>query len=170
MMPYGSRHNMFAPFIVDGQRVFMETCWLPALERDSVGAFTQAMAAAVSPGCAILTHAFRGAASRVLADATAFGLRRDHVLIEILASFPAGSDSAEEQRHWQWAQTALRGFAAAALPGGYPNLLPATDPRRAAQSYGENAERLMRVKRHYDPDGVFSAIPLPVSQRAMAAE
>jgi FAD/FMN-containing dehydrogenase len=169
-MPYGSRHSLFAPFIVDGRSVFMETCWLPALDRAGIDAFIQAMATAVSPGCAVLTHAFRGAASRVPADATAFGLRRDHVLIEILASFPAGSDSAEEQRHWQWAQSALRGFSAAALPGGYPNLLPATDPRRAAQSYGENAERLMRAKRHYDPDGIFSAIPLPASRQAMVAE
>jgi FAD/FMN-containing dehydrogenase len=169
-MPYGNRHDLFAPFIVDGQRVFMETCWLPALERRSIDAFVQAMATAVSPGCAVFTHAFRGAASRVPADATAFGLRRDHVLIEILASFPAGSDSTEEQRHWQWTQSALRGFSGAALPGGYPNLLPATDPLRAAQSYGENAGRLIKAKRHYDPDRVFSAIPLPPSPHAMAAE
>ena len=47
---------------------------------------------AVSPGCAIVTHEFRGAASRVLVEATAFGLRRDHVLVEILATFPDRSD------------------------------------------------------------------------------
>ncbi|MDB5516608.1 MAG: linked oxidase domain protein [Tardiphaga sp.] len=168
-MLYGSRHNLFAPFIVDGHRVVMETCWLPALERESIGAFTQAMATAVSPGCAIVTHAFRGAASRVPADATAFGLRRDHVLIEILASCPAGSNPAEQQRHRQWAHTALQGFAAKALPGGYPNLLPGGDSR-AARSYGGNAERLIKAKRHYDPDGIFSAIPLPIMPRPMAAE
>jgi len=36
------------------------------------------------------------------------------------------------------------------------------------QSYGRNARRLIRAKRHYDPDNIFqSAIPLPVS-RALA--
>ena len=51
------------------------------------------MERAVSPGCAIFTHEFKGAASRVPEAATAFGLRRDHVLVEILATFVDGSDN-----------------------------------------------------------------------------
>lgn len=36
------------------------------------------------------------------------------------------------------------------------------------KSYGRNAERLIRAKRHYDPENIFrSAIPLPVDE-AMA--
>ena len=34
-MPYGASLTFFDPYIVYGQRTFMETCWLPAL--DSVG-------------------------------------------------------------------------------------------------------------------------------------
>jgi FAD/FMN-containing dehydrogenase len=56
-------------------------------------------------------------------------------------------------------------FDALALPGGYPNLLARGDADRATKSYGRNAERLIKAKRHYDPDNVFrSAIPLPVSR------
>ena len=99
----------------------------------------RAMETAVSPGCAIFTHEFKGAASRVPAEATAFGLRRDHVLVEILAAFVDHSDEIEEQRHRQWARATLRAFHAIALPGGYPNLLPATDDAdRVAKSYGRN--------------------------------
>src|SRR5260221_14598140 len=79
------------------------------------------MAKAVSAGCAILTHEFRGAASRVPVEATAFGLRRDHVLIEILASFPDRSDRLEERRHQHWVRDTRRAFEPIALPGGYPN-------------------------------------------------
>jgi len=97
-------------------------------------------------------------------EATAFGLRRDHVLVEILATFADRSGKLEEQRHRQWARATLRAFDAMALPGGYPNLLAGGDANRAANSYGSNAERLINAKRHYDPDSVFrSAIPLPVS-------
>lgn len=93
------------PFIINGQRVFMETAWLPALDRNSIDALIHAMTMAVSPGCAIITHEFRGAASRVPAEATAFGLRRDHVLVEIMASCADRSDPLDEQQHREWAQT-----------------------------------------------------------------
>jgi FAD/FMN-containing dehydrogenase len=155
---YKASLTAFDAHIVNGQRVLMETCWLPALDHDNIDVFIRSMARAVSPGCALLTHEFKGAASRVPAAATAFGLRRDHVLVEIIASFADDSD----QAHQQWVQATLDDFKATALPGGYPNFLPSGDPR-AATSYGENASRLAAAKRRYDPDNFFrSAIPLPI--------
>jgi FAD/FMN-containing dehydrogenase len=162
-MPYGGTLAIFEPFIVNGRRTFMETCWLPRLDGGSIATLIQAIAAAASPGCAIFTHEFRGAATRVPLEATAFGLRRDHVLVEIIAWLADGTDKPEEQRHRQWALATRRALDAAALPGGYPNLLGPGDPDRVAKSYGPHAERLSRAKQHYDPSNVFrSAIPLPV--------
>ena len=160
---YGASLTVFDSYLVNGQRTFMETCWLPSLDVRSIEGFIQAMEMAVSPGCAIFTHEFKGAASRVAAEATAFGLRRNHVLVEILAAFADHGDELEEQRHRQWVQATVRAFDAVALPGGYPNLLPRSAADRAAKSYSRNAERLIKAKQHYDPDNVFcSAIPLPV--------
>ena len=163
VMSYGAALTMFDPYLVSGQRVIMETCWIPALDSRSIDALIRAMEDAVSPGCAIFTHEFKGAASRVPVETTAFGLRRDHLLIEILAVFADRPDELEEQRHQQWVRAALQGFAAIALPGGYPNLLAPGDEDRAAKGYGRNASRLVKAKQHYDPDNVFSsAISLPV--------
>ena len=78
-LPYGASLTVFDAYLANGQRTFMETCWLPALERHSIDVFIAAMTVA-SPGCAVFTHEFRGAASRVPEKATAFGLRSDHVL------------------------------------------------------------------------------------------
>jgi FAD/FMN-containing dehydrogenase len=162
---YGDSLTAYDPFIVNGQRGFMETCWIPALDSSGVDAFIAATEGAVSPGCALFTHEFKGAATRVPEEATAFGLRRDHVVVEILAAFADRSDPIEEDRHRQWARFARDSFRATALPGGYPNYLVSDDdPDRIAKSYGPNVARLIRVKRNYDPDNVFrSAIPLPVS-------
>jgi berberine-like enzyme len=163
-MSYRASLTMFDPYIVYGLRTFMETCWLPALDNDGIEAMRQAMATVASPGCAIITHEFKGAASRVAPDATAFGLRRDHILVEILAAHLDSGDKFEEQRHRQWARDTRHAFDATALPGGYPNLLAESDAERAAKSYGGNAARLIAAKRRYDPDDVFrSAVPLPTS-------
>jgi FAD/FMN-containing dehydrogenase len=167
VMPYGTSLTLYDPYIVNGQRVFMDTCWLPALDSAAIADFIEAMAAAVSPCCAIFTHEFKGAASRVPAEATAFGLRCNHVVVEILATFVDRSDNEEEQRHRQWARATRQAFAPMALPGGYPNFLAGDDPDRVAKSYGPNAGRLIAAKRRYDPDNIFnSANPLPVGMRA----
>jgi hypothetical protein len=123
MTSYTSSLKVFDPYIVNGQRELMETCWLPTLDGDVIGALIAAMEIAVSRGCAIFTHEFKGAASRIPADTTAFGLRRDHVLIEILATFADLSDKLEEQQQHQWARGALKSLSATALSGGYPNHL-----------------------------------------------
>jgi hypothetical protein len=161
--PYGNSLTVFDPYLGNGRRTFMETCWVPALDSAGIAVFTEAMKSAPSAGCAIFTHEFRGAASRVPTEATAFGLRRDHVLIEILASVIEQSDALQEHRHREWARKTLQAFDAMALPGGYANLLAGGDADRVAKSYGPNVERLIRTKKRYDTDNVFkSAIPLPV--------
>jgi hypothetical protein len=158
---------VFDPYLVDGQREIMETCWLTALDGRSIDVLIRAMEMAVSSGCAIFTHEFKGAASRVPEEATAFGLRSDHILIEILASFVDRSDKLEERQYQDWVRATRESFEAMALPGAYPNLL-ATGDDRVVKSYGRNAKRLIEAKRRYDPDNVFfSAIPLPLDS-AMA--
>jgi FAD/FMN-containing dehydrogenase len=171
-MRYGASLATFDAYITNGQRALIETCWLPALDSRSIDVIIEAMKTAVSHGCAIFTHEFRGAASRVAPGATAFGLRHQHCLVEIVATFVDRSDESEEPRHQRWARAALAAFNAMALPGGYPNMLAGSDVERATKSFGRNAERLIKAKRLYDPDNVFrSAIPLPVdrsSERAAA--
>jgi len=161
MTPYGRSLTVFDPYLVNGQREIMETCWLSVLDGRSIDVFIRAMEMAVSSGCAIFTHEFKGAASRVPEETTAFGLRRDHLLVEILAGFVDRSDKLEERQHQGWVRATRESFEAMALPGAYPNLL-ATGDDRVMQSYGRNAKRLIEAKRRYDPDNVFfSAIPLP---------
>jgi len=161
-MPYATALTIFDPYLVYGQREWMETCWLPSFDGRNIDGLIQAAETSVSPGCAVFTHEFKGAASRASADETAFHLRRDHVLVEILATFANGSDPRVEQRHREWARATRDLFIATALPGGYPNLLAGDDLGRVAKSYGGNAERLIKAKRRYDPDNVFRSIPLPV--------
>ncbi|MEI9899829.1 MAG: FAD-binding oxidoreductase [Hyphomicrobium sp.] len=161
VMSYGTSITPFDSFLVNGRRAVMETCWVPMLDQSVMDTFIEAMRSAVSSGCAIVTHDFKGAASRVPLAATAFGLRRDHMLVEILAAWDDAGGPAAEQLHRDWARRTRERLSAQALPGGYPNLLAARDGERVAMAYGSNYLRLRGVKRKYDPDNLFrSAIQL----------
>jgi FAD/FMN-containing dehydrogenase len=145
-------------FARDGRRYAIRTCNLAAVTAKAVTAVLAAGAARTSPLSAVNLHHFHGAAARVPLTATAFGIRQEHFMTEIIASWRPADDRAE---HEQWADSAADLLRPYALPGGYPNLLTASQTDQTAHAYGPNAARLTAVKDAYDPDGVFTAIPLP---------
>jgi FAD/FMN-containing dehydrogenase len=157
--------EMLAPY--DAQLAEMDGCYfeirtrsLPALTPGAIDAITTAIAGKTSPHSMVNWHHFHGAASRMAADATAFGVRQEHFMLEIIAGWePDGSDGAV---HRQWAQDLWKSLAPFSLRGGYANQLAPNDRQQAREAYGKNGARLRSLKRRFDPDGVFaSAIPLP---------
>lgn len=102
---------------------------------------------------AIIIHDFHGAAAKVSPDATAFALREDHFVVEVIANWPA-ADALGPQRR-TWAERLDRELAAIALPGGYAGLLAPTETRSVRDFYGENAARLLRIKSRVDPTDLF---------------
>jgi FAD/FMN-containing dehydrogenase len=157
--------DMLAP--VDAQLAERAHChWelrtrsLPALTPGAIDAIVSAVGRRTSPHSAVAFHHFHGAATRIPAEAIAFGLRREHVMVEIIAAWEGDGD--DGAAHRQWAQDLWKSLALFALPGGYANLLGPNDREQASAAYGDNATRLLALKRRFDPDRVFaSAIPLP---------
>jgi FAD/FMN-containing dehydrogenase len=161
--------EMLAPFDAsleeaDGRHCEVRTRSLPALTPaltpGAVDAIITAVGRKTSPYSMVNWHHFHGAATRIPAEAIAFGLRQEHFMVEIIARWePDGSNGAA---HRQWAQDLWEGLAPFALPGGYANFLTPHDREQVENAYGSNGARLRSLKRHFDPDGVFaSAIPLP---------
>jgi hypothetical protein len=144
----------------DGYHWELRTRWLPALTAGAAEAIIAATARRASPHCSVFWHHFHGAATRVAPDGAAFGLRREHLMVEIVAGWkPDGDDGAAHRR---WVQDLGQSLAPFALPGGYANLLGPDNREQPVGAYGGNAARLRVLKRRFDPDGVFaSAIPLP---------
>jgi hypothetical protein len=139
----------------------VRTRWLPDLTPDVIATLVAAGSTRTSPISVIALHHFHGAATRVPLDATAFGLRREHFLVEIVAAWEPdiGGNSV---LHRQWARNLSDALAPSALPGGYPNMLGPDDHDQIAMAFGSNVARLQYLKRRFDPDGVFtSAISLP---------
>ena len=128
---------------------------LPGLADSAIDAFLQS-AEAMPATCALNVHHAHGAATRVPVTETAYAYRDEHLVVEILGSWVDGDGVAESA----WVRDTERRLDPHALAGGWANLMARGDPR-ARDAYGINTDRLLAVKSRYDPDGVFTASPLP---------
>ncbi len=142
----------------DGLAYSIRSRNLDGLTRAAIASLITAGANRTSPASMISIHHFHGAATRVPITDAAFGLRRDHLMVEIIAAWqPSDDDTA----HRAWADDLDTALAPDALPGGYPNLFGPDATGQAARAYGPNTSRLLAAKTHFDPDGVFTATALP---------
>lgn len=99
----------------------------------------------------ILEH-MHGAASRVPASQTAFGLRRVHYSINIV---PAWNNPADAERCIDWARGLAFALDQFGASDAYVNYLGDEGPSAVRASYGPNYERLRQLKRKYDPENFF---------------
>ncbi|WP_433555947.1 FAD-binding oxidoreductase [Pseudonocardia xinjiangensis] len=158
-LTYGEVLGLQEPFIIPGSHYAIRTRTVAGYSPDVISALLETGAARTSPMSAILLHHFHGAAARVPLDSTAFGIRRHHLMTEIIASW--APDDADAQRHVAWADSVSAALAPHALPGGYAGLLGSDADEQIAHAYGSHAARLRAAKARFDPDGIFAAIPLP---------
>jgi FAD/FMN-containing dehydrogenase len=151
---------MFDAEVVNGRHYALQTRWLPELTSNVIASLVAAGSKRTSRFAMIALHHFHGAPTRIPVDAAAFGIRREHFLVEAIAAWEPG-DEQNGGVHREWACHLSRVLATAALPGGYANLLGPDEHDQIALAYGANIDRLREVKQRFDPDNVFSAIPLP---------
>jgi hypothetical protein len=145
-MSYADLIGLYDAQVVDGRHYALRTRWLADLTPDFISAVVAAGAARTSPLSFIALHHFRGAGTQVAPDATAFGLRREHFLMEIVAAWDP-SEKEDGAVHWQWVSDLSSVIAPLALPGGYPNFLTPDNREQLGSAYGSNASRLRELKR-----------------------
>jgi hypothetical protein len=108
-----------------------------------------------------MIHNFHGVSTRVAPDETAFANRREHFVVEIVAGWERGTAPLSARLSRRGVGRACASRASRRIPK------PARpdDHEQIANAYGDNGTRLVAAKRHFDPDGVFNAIPLPRTGR-----
>ncbi len=125
---------------------------LRRLDEDAADRLLEAARATPSQGCWIIAHDFRGAATRIASEATAFPLRRNHFNLNIISGWVA---PVEATPNLQWANNTMDSLSPIAIPGGYVALLGAEERPRVRDFYGEAIPRLSAVKARVDPGNLF---------------
>jgi FAD/FMN-containing dehydrogenase len=144
-------HDAIAP---EGRHYYTQTQSLQGLQTETIEVLIEQGLPLSSPFSMISLHDFHGAASRVSTSETAFALRQDHLMVQMLAAWEPQSPD-DEQRHIQWAQNISDALAPYAFQGGNINFLDEQEQERVPLAFGSNYERLLDLKRKYDPDDVF---------------
>jgi FAD/FMN-containing dehydrogenase len=93
-----------------------------------------------------------GAATRVAADETAFGLREDRWDYDIISQW---NDPAEKNKHVQLTRDFFNRVEPFTTGGVYINHLDAEEADRIQGAYGGNYDRLLALKNKYDPANLF---------------
>jgi hypothetical protein len=105
-----------------------------------------------APVRVVQLRALGGAMARVPVEATAFAHRHSRIMANVAAFYEGPAD---RDRRQAWVDG-----AAAALQqgdeGAYVNFLADEGPERVRRAYpGSTWDRLVEVKRRYDPDNLF---------------
>jgi FAD/FMN-containing dehydrogenase len=97
-------------------------------------------------------YPINGACQRVAPNATAFGHRDANFSMVIIA---ASDDPADDEANKKWVRDYSDAVAPHSEAGGYINFMDDDDADRTPINYGENYDRLVKIKRKYDPDNLF---------------
>ncbi|GHE92190.1 6-hydroxy-D-nicotine oxidase [Streptomyces spiralis] len=139
-MPLAQMLRLNEQWAPAGRHYAIATRTLTRFTPGATAGLAEAAATRTSPLTGIAVHHFHGAATRVPLESTAFGLRHDHFVVEIVAVWAPGDRRASHHRAWADATSAA--LAPHALPGGYAQLLGPDAHDQAAHAYGPHTGRL----------------------------
>jgi FAD binding domain-containing protein/berberine-like enzyme len=151
-MPYTALQAMFDPIVPKGTCAYVKSDYFddipPAMVDDIVG-WARRKPGAMS--MARLNH-FGGAMSRIATDATPFPHRK--------ALFAFSPDALwhtpeEADANVQWAKGCWQALRAYSPRGAYVNFMADEGQERVRESYQGNYDRLLQIKRKYDPSNLF---------------
>jgi hypothetical protein len=135
-----------------GLHYYFKCPFLRDLTDDAIDAIVEHAASAPTEQTQVVIEHMHGAASRVPAAETAFGLRRVHYSINIM---PAWDNPALTETCFAWARSFASAMEAFGASDAYVNYLGDEGTAAVKASYGSNYDRLAHLKFKYDPQNVF---------------
>ena len=151
-MPYPALQSMLDEGFPSGLHVYWRSDFLKGLPDEALDTLVDRFNAITSPLSALLIEQFGGAVARVPANETAFAQRDAMFNLAIVSRW---TDAATAATHTDWARqtsAAIRPFASG---GVYVNYLGEEGADRIKAAYGPKYEKLVAVKRKYDPNNLF---------------
>ena len=153
VQPYVAWQQAFDPLLAPGARNYWKSHNFTTLDDRLFDAVIEYIGKLPSPQCEIFFAAIGGATARPAADACAYAHRDAQFVMNVHGRW---DDAADDESGIRWARDFFKASAPYASGGVYVNFLTADEGDRVRSAYGPNYDRLVRVKRQYDPANLFS--------------
>ncbi|MEY4547124.1 MAG: hypothetical protein RL685_3319 [Pseudomonadota bacterium] len=152
-MPFPALQGLFDPLLPKGLGWYWKGDFVKELTDRAIDVHVE-HAARLPPGPSLMhLYPVDGAVHDVPSDATAFGCRDARWSMVIAGITPVLEESAIAT---QWAKDYFAALHPMNPGGGYVNFMMADEGReRVRAAYGQNYERLTRIKAKYDPRNFF---------------
>jgi FAD/FMN-containing dehydrogenase len=152
-MPYHALNSAFdALYPYGGLQHYWKSNFVKELSDDAIKVHVEHGSKVPVMTSTMHLYPIDGAVHDVDADATAFAYRDADTSMVIAGMWP---DAADNEKNIQW----VRDYAAAIEPyaeeGGYINFLSDDDQPRIKANFRGHYDRLVNIKRKYDPDNLF---------------
>jgi len=150
--PYVAWQKAFDPLLTPGARNYWKSHNFTELADGAVDSIIEFAGKLPSPQCEIFIGLIAGAPNRIASDAMAYGHRDAKFVLNVHGRWDEAKDDA---RCMGWARDFFKASAPYASAGAYVNFMTAEEGERVAAAYGANYDRLVQIKKHYDPDNIF---------------
>ncbi len=151
-VPYPAINAAFDGLFPPGIRQYWKGNFVKELTDDAIAAHVQHGPNAPSVSSTMHLYPINGSCHRVAPDATAFGHRDANFSMVILA---ASEDPAQDAANTKWVRDYSDAVAPHSEVGGYVNFMDDDDETRIRANYGANYDRLVTIKRQFDPGNLF---------------
>ena len=151
-MPYPALNSAFDALVPPGLQHYWKANFVKELTDEAIDAHLQHGPKVPVVNSTVHIYPINGACHRVASDATAFAYRDANFATVIAGMWP---DPAENDANTRWVRDYYDATAPLSEEGGYVNFMAADDQERIKANYKGNYERLVEVKRSYDPGNLF---------------
>jgi FAD/FMN-containing dehydrogenase len=152
-MPYPVLQSLLDDTAPKGMQNYWKSAFVDDLSDAAIEVLVARAAAMLSPLAAIHIHHLAGAVRHVRSNATAFGNRNARFVLNIVGTWP---DPATSNSNIDWVRTTFDAITPHATRRPYVNFMGEEGQERVRAAYTAGSyERLVALKRQYDPGNLF---------------
>jgi len=151
-MPYPTLNALFDPLLPAGLQHYWKAAFATDLTDGAIKAHLEFGPKVPVVNSTMHIYPINGAASRVASDATAFAYRDAKFATVIAGMWP---DPADNEKNTKWVKDYYKALQPHSSSGGYVNFMAGDDQERIRDNYKGNYDRLVTIKKKYDPGNLF---------------